>query len=61
MYARNKVLLNKALLPMFYFILGLHMGGSGEKTMRFRPALIFQPLHANVSVEILDGVLKELN
>lgn len=39
---------------------GIHSGGCGEKTVRLRPALIFQPYHANMFLDRLETVLSEL-
>lgn len=39
---------------------GLHIGGCGDNTVRFRPALIFEQKHADLSIEILEKSLKEL-
>lgn len=39
---------------------GLHIGGCGDVTVRFRPALIFEKWHVDVSMEILEKALKEL-
>lgn len=39
---------------------GIHMGGCGEKAVRLRPMLIFQEHHANLFLENLSDVLKEL-
>lgn len=35
------------------------MGGCGEKSIRFRPALIFQPKHAMILLETLELNAKE--
>jgi 4-aminobutyrate aminotransferase/(S)-3-amino-2-methylpropionate transaminase len=37
---------------------GVNCGGCGERTIRLRPALVFQPKHANIFLEKLEGVLK---
>jgi 4-aminobutyrate aminotransferase/(S)-3-amino-2-methylpropionate transaminase len=37
---------------------GVQLGYCGESTMRFRPALIFQPKHAGICVSKLEEVLK---
>ena len=39
---------------------GVLIGVCGEKTVRLRPALIFQPEHANIFLEKFEGVLKTL-
>lgn len=39
---------------------GVHAGGCGEKTVRLRPALIFQPSHAHVFLDKLETVLAGL-
>lgn len=37
---------------------GIHCGGCGETAIRIRPALIFEPKHANIFIETLEKVLK---
>ena len=37
---------------------GVQIGGSGPTSVRFRPALIFQPHHAEILVDITADVLK---
>ena len=39
---------------------GFNLGGSGEKTIRFRPALIFEPRHASLFLQALEDTLGEL-
>lgn len=39
---------------------GIHVGGCGSKAVRFRPALILQPYHANIILDKLESVLSEL-
>ena len=36
---------------------GVNCGGCGPETIRLRPALIFEPKHANIFLEKLNGVL----
>ena len=38
--------------------LGVHAGGCGEAAIRLRPALVFQPHHANIVLQKLEDVLK---
>lgn len=38
---------------------GVHLGGCGSSTVRFRPALIFAPKHANIMLDNIRAVLKE--
>ena len=40
-------------------LLGFYIGGSGNQSIRFRPALIFQPSHANMFLEAFEKVLNE--
>lgn len=40
---------------------GLHIGGCGENVVRFRPALIFQKEHVDLTVDLLDKSLKNMN
>jgi len=37
---------------------GVHLGGCGEKTVRFRPSLTFNHHHANIMLEKIEQVLK---
>ena len=39
---------------------GVHCGGCGEAAIRLRPALVFQPHHANIVLETLEDVIKDL-
>ncbi|XP_066943437.1 4-aminobutyrate aminotransferase, mitochondrial [Macrobrachium rosenbergii] len=39
---------------------GIHSGGCGDRAVRLRPALIFQPHHANIFLDKLESVLSEL-
>ncbi|KAG0730260.1 4-aminobutyrate aminotransferase, mitochondrial [Chionoecetes opilio] len=39
---------------------GVHTGGCGDKTLRLRPALIFQPHHAHIFLDKLETVLTGL-
>jgi 4-aminobutyrate aminotransferase/(S)-3-amino-2-methylpropionate transaminase len=39
---------------------GVQTGGCGEAALRFRPALIFQPKHANIFFDKFETVLKQL-
>uniref|UniRef100_A0A1B6EGL6 (S)-3-amino-2-methylpropionate transaminase n=1 Tax=Clastoptera arizonana TaxID=38151 RepID=A0A1B6EGL6_9HEMI len=38
---------------------GVQLGGCGDQSIRFRPALIFQPFHANIFLDKFRQVLKE--
>lgn len=38
---------------------GVHLGGCGESTVRFRPSLTFSPRHANIMLHNIEKVLKE--
>lgn len=40
---------------------GLHCGGCGNSTIRFRPTLVFEPHHAAMSLDIMDKALKNFN
>ncbi|XP_072162609.1 4-aminobutyrate aminotransferase, mitochondrial isoform X2 [Bemisia tabaci] len=40
---------------------GIQSGGCGELAVRLRPALVFQPHHANIFLDILDQVLQNSN
>lgn len=42
------------------FNLGVQSGGCGTQVIRLRPALVFQEKHANIYLETLRGVIKEL-
>uniref|UniRef100_A0A915K3H0 (S)-3-amino-2-methylpropionate transaminase n=1 Tax=Romanomermis culicivorax TaxID=13658 RepID=A0A915K3H0_ROMCU len=39
---------------------GIQLGYCGERTVRFRPALIFQPTHAKLCLEKIEDVLQEM-
>jgi len=39
---------------------GVNCGGCGDNAIRLRPALVFQPKHANIFLEKLEKVLKEI-
>ncbi|CAJ0582839.1 unnamed protein product, partial [Mesorhabditis spiculigera] len=39
--------------------LGLHCGGCGEKTLRFRPSLVYEKKHADLTFDILSQALKK--
>ena len=36
------------------------MGGCGDRSVRFRPALVFTPKHAAIALDVLADVAKEL-
>jgi 4-aminobutyrate aminotransferase / (S)-3-amino-2-methylpropionate transaminase len=40
---------------------GIQSGGCGDKSVRLRPALIFQPYHADIFLERLERVLRRIN
>ena len=42
------------------FFSGVSSGGSGDRSIRLRPQLVFMPKHAHQFLTILDGALKEL-
>jgi len=39
---------------------GVLVGGCGEKTIRFRPALVFEPYHAHLLNEVMEKVVKDM-
>jgi len=39
---------------------GVQSGGCGDKSIRIRPALIFQPYHADIFLDRLERVLKKV-
>ncbi|CAB3406347.1 unnamed protein product [Caenorhabditis bovis] len=39
---------------------GLHCGGCGEKTLRFRPSLVYTKKHADLTFDLLDKTLKQI-
>jgi 4-aminobutyrate aminotransferase/(S)-3-amino-2-methylpropionate transaminase len=41
-------------------LIGVQAGGCGDNAIRFRPALIFQPKHANIFFDKFETVLKQL-
>ncbi|OQR94129.1 4-aminobutyrate aminotransferase, mitochondrial precursor [Achlya hypogyna] len=40
--------------------IGLQSGGCGDRSLRFRPALVFQPTHAREALELLEQVCRDL-
>jgi len=52
------------ILYLFLYILikcqfiGLQIGACGDATIRFRPALIFQPKHVEIGLGILNDIAK---
>ncbi|XP_071965470.1 4-aminobutyrate aminotransferase, mitochondrial-like [Antedon mediterranea] len=40
---------------------GVNLGLCGSRTLRFRPALIFKPFHAEILLDALDKVAKDMN
>lgn len=49
--ARNEFLLKMRAV-------GVNIGGCGDRSVRLRPTLVFEPSHANVFLEALEGVLR---
>ncbi|CAI4232902.1 unnamed protein product [Auanema sp. JU1783] len=39
---------------------GLHCGGCGDRSLRFRPSLVYEKKHADLTFELLDKALKQL-
>lgn len=39
---------------------GVLIGGCGESTIRLRPALIFEPKHAEIMLDKFEDVLKSM-
>jgi 4-aminobutyrate aminotransferase/(S)-3-amino-2-methylpropionate transaminase len=37
---------------------GVNCGGCGERSIRLRPALVFQPKHAHIFIDKLEAILK---
>jgi 4-aminobutyrate aminotransferase-like enzyme len=56
-------LFNEVNIALLHFVdnnvktTGLHMGGCGEQTLRFRPALIFKQHHCELTLDILDKAI----
>lgn len=42
------------------FLIGVQSGGCGDLSVRLRPALVFQPYHADIFLEKLEKVLKKI-
>lgn len=40
--------------------LGLQNGGSGNQSIRFRPALIYREAHANLTLDIIEHAISKL-
>ena len=67
MYSLNEVHLGYVFLVsarvwpvvILVIILGFHLGGCGDLSIRFRPALIFQLSHANMFLDGFEKVLSE--
>lgn len=43
-----------------FYTTGVQAGGCGDKAIRFRPTLVFQPHHANIFFDKFETVLKSL-
>jgi len=39
---------------------GVQLGYCGDTTIRFRPALIFEPVHAEICLNTIDEVMKNI-
>jgi len=42
-------------------VVGVHTGGSGTVTLRFRPALILQTKHVDIFLDRFQAVLADIN
>lgn len=51
----------KAIILFILNFLGVINGGCGDSSIRLRPPLIFQEKHANLYLDILRTVLKEVS
>uniref|UniRef100_A0A0N4Z3W0 (S)-3-amino-2-methylpropionate transaminase n=1 Tax=Parastrongyloides trichosuri TaxID=131310 RepID=A0A0N4Z3W0_PARTI len=40
--------------------LGLHVGGCGDNSIRFRPALVYEKKHAEITLDIINQAIKKL-
>ncbi|KJH48571.1 putative 4-aminobutyrate transaminase [Dictyocaulus viviparus] len=40
--------------------IGLHCGGCGEKSLRFRPSLVYEKKHVEITFDLLDKAVKQL-
>jgi 4-aminobutyrate aminotransferase-like enzyme len=38
---------------------GVHLGGCGNSSVRFRPSLTFTPAQANIMLDVMEQVLKK--
>lgn len=45
---------------IYAIFIGVYIGVSGDRTIRFRPALIFQCQHAELTLDVIESALKEL-
>ena len=43
-----------------YHLTGFQIGGCGDLSIRFRPALVFAPSHANMFLDAFELVLSEM-
>ena len=51
--------INVGLFLVSDFLTGVFINSCGTDSLRFRPALIFQPKHANILLNIFEEVVKD--
>lgn len=47
--------------PLFFGPLGVLLGGCGDRSIRFRPALVFKEYHVHQFLNIFNDILQEYN
>lgn len=52
-------LLNRVYIYMYLSLIGVLLGGCGDRSIRFRPALIFKEYHVHIFLNIFNDVLAE--
>lgn len=51
--------LNRVYIYMYLSLIGVLLGGCGDRSIRFRPALIFKEYHVHIFLNIFNDVLAE--
>lgn len=55
----NELSLNRVYIYMYLSLIGVLLGGCGDRSIRFRPALIFKEYHVHIFLNIFNDVLAE--
>lgn len=56
-YSENAVLTMVEMTKETLFVLGVVLGGCGDRSIRFRPTLIFKDHHAHLFLNIFSDIL----